>query len=203
MAQIRAGTHLRILALEIFKIEQASDIVKTKEGLLAWNVPSIARLCYLVRLNRPLLSGELEDLKKLVPEYSLENMKVMFASFNGLNFLNSVFKVYGFVPKLLDRGDFFTIQNIPFDILALNSYGRPTFTPQDVFLFAAIGDGLEDFIDGFDARGNIVTGRFSYSSEILFRWSDHETWFHSRCELATKMFRVRHNGVPIPFEIVH
>lgn len=183
---------LRNLAFELFRVTQATDVVETNRGVLAWRAPWIAPLCYLVRINKPLSEKDLSHfLTRLPPEF-VEQISFLLENFNGLDFLNSIFSVFGMQTDLLERNVFYSMQNTPFDIFALNDFRKPKFAPPEVFLFGALGDGLEDFIDGFDLNGNIVTGKFSQSAEILSKWDNYETWFRNRFELSMNIYDERY-----------
>jgi hypothetical protein len=198
MANDGPKLRLRELAIDNFNIKQAHDIFETSEGMLAWKAPWIAEFCYLVRLNRPLAREEIYQIQRRVSGKFYHGISLILSNFNGLSFLNSVFSIYGLRPKLLERGDFFTIQNVPFDLFSLNDFRKPKFAPSDLFLFATLGGAQDDYIDGFDGEGNIVTGKFSHSSDILQRWDDCETWFTDRCELAYDFYQQYYPSSPLP-----
>ena len=112
----------------------------------------------------------------------------IFISFNGIDLFNGIFSIFGESPNFLDRSNFYISQNVPYNIVNLNNIWRPSKTPSDIFLFATFGDGLEDFIDGIDPDGNIVSGRFKHSQEIIEKWNSLEDWIGQRCSESISEF---------------
>jgi hypothetical protein len=182
------------LIWELMAIDQAPDQVRTKNGTLAWRAAWIAELAFLARINDPLIGDQIADLVgKLDRRYSCI-VRELYSMMNGLTIFGSEFCVFGLSSTLIDRGDYLNIQNIPFDIQKLNTTWRPNFAPEKLLLLASFGDGFEDFIDGIDENGIIVSGRFKHSSDILSKWTSFEDWITQRYFDAAYSYEERYPG---------
>jgi hypothetical protein len=182
------------LMWELMAIDDAPDKIKTKNGTLAWKAPWIAELAFLARFNDPLIGDQIAGLADKLEWRHLHVINDFYSFMNGLSIFGSQFCIFGLSSILIDRSDYLNIQNIPFDIENLNKIWRPKFAPDGLMLLASFGDGLEDYIDGVDENGNIVSGKFKHSSTILCKWPSYEKWMTQRYFDAAHSYEVRYPG---------
>ncbi len=175
--------NLSTLVLSLIGSKHMTDIVETEAGFLALHNPEIAELAYEIKINNPIEKEGLEYILSIANGACPQALGKIYNSFNGLDLRMSTFSIYGYRSSL-SRADFYSVQNVPFDIEGLQTFDRPEFAPTEGCIVASYGTlNDESSIKQFDvvcADGRIASGFFEEASEIIEMYTGVEEWLQKR-----------------------
>ncbi len=167
---------LREKLIEKLKLFERPDLVRTESGYLADHRPEIAPLAYSIKVNNGLPDHEIDLIIAISRGAHEPTVRELYRNFNGLDFGMSKFTIYGLVVQL-DRSDFHNIQNIPYNIETIQTYGRPEYAPELGCIFATSkSEGRKKHFHLIDSEGAILAGEFHENSYVAEVYEELDEW---------------------------
>lgn len=138
-----------------------SDMIETEAGYLAQHSPEIAEFAYQIKINKPTSPEGIDFILGISNGANPEAIKNLYSQMNGLNLMMSKFFIYGYRTSL-NRADYNAIQNVPFDIEQIQTYGRPEFAPENSCVVAKFyeddAEEADPLLDCIDSQGRVISG---------------------------------------------
>lgn len=163
---------------KLLRMDDRSDKVKTEKGVLALHSPDIAPLAYQIKLNDPLLEREIALIETIARGADSAALRTLYGNYNGLDLGMSRFSVYGYLTEI-DRSDYLNVQNVPFDIEEIQTYGRPAYAPEQGCVVATSKRAKPESYKHFHVispQGQVQVGNFGASHEVLATFGSVEEW---------------------------
>lgn len=147
---------------------------------------------YLVAFNFPTEIDEIEYISQFIRSAHRETVWRFYRCCNGMNIFGNRFSVPG-VRFSSDENSGLDFFNIPYDFQVTGGILLPPHAPTDGFLIGTghmPGDGgqTRELYDILDARGQILSGFFDESGEVVASFQRIEPWLAARVDGARRNF---------------
>lgn len=179
--------------IEILGVKPHPTDKTTDKGMLMGQLPKVSEHCYLYQLNDPASLDAQAKICEISRHADADFLAEIFGCMNGMNVFRSIFSLYGWIEGL-NRGDLFTTQNVPFNIVDIQLDNRPHQAPREGCVVSTLKTSVADdkrstrVVDVIMPNKTIVGGYFYKDAKIIDEFDDVEQWLINRFKLAYDLY---------------